>query len=92
MQERCHLGPHIPHGSARFKSQLCSQLQLPANVRPGGQQVTAQVLGTRSPTRKPWIESLAPGFGLVQLQLLGIWGPEQQIDLCPYVSVSLHLK
>lgn len=50
----------------RFESWLYFQLQLPANVHLGRQQVMAQVVESLLPTWETQTEFLAPDFGLVQ--------------------------
>lgn len=65
--------PHpTSHVGCACKSQL--PIQLPANVRPGRQQIMVQVLGSLPSTWGAQMEFLALAFGLAQPWLLGHLG------------------
>lgn len=51
-----------------FKSWVCFQFQLSANVNPGRQQGMAQVLGFLPLVWETWIELRPPDCGLAQPQ------------------------
>lgn len=59
---------------AGFEAQLCSLLQLPANMYPREQQVIAQESESCNPHRRPGphMDSLAPDIGLARFYLFSI--------------------
>lgn len=59
-----------------WSPRLHYQLWLPASVHPGKQQMMSQVVGFLRPTMETWMEFLASDFGLVQPQLLWVFGEE----------------
>lgn len=73
-----------------FKFCPHSQLELPANVQPGGQQVKAQVVGSLAHMWEIWIELQDLTWSSLSC-FVGIWQVNQQIEALS-VSISLPFK
>lgn len=70
-----------------FQSWLYFQLQSPAKIYTGKQQVMAQVLGSLSSTWEVQIESRAWLQSGQAVAIIDIWGVNQQVEDCVYVCV-----